>query len=111
MWRSRRYDNDIAFREVVRLAALDVRSQKLVRPADLSTDHLSSSDESSLARGHVEDVGLLFMHFNLSCGGAAIHGNRIAGFSHQRAAFGHFVMVEVSDSSGPGSCGTKYDCA
>src|SRR5262245_20902777 len=90
-------DDHVAFGEVVRFAALDIGSKKLIGPADFAADHGSTGDEGRLAVGDVEDVGLFLVYLDLTGSRAFINGNRVVGRGSDRSALRDLVMIGVGD--------------
>src|SRR5262249_33846526 len=95
MRRSGRNDDDITFCKVMNLAALDIASKPLVRPALFPANHRSAGDERRLTVHDVEDIGLFLMHLDLTSHIARKNANGVFRCSNQRSAFCDFVVVRV----------------
>src|SRR5215475_4457603 len=90
------------------LAALDVRADGLSRPRRFQADHGSASDEGGFTLDHVDDIGFLIMHLDLTGLLAVAAGNGEVRGGYQGSSFvdgrGYLVVVNIGDfSRGVGS--------
>src|SRR6185436_15759150 len=99
-------DDEVALLQLARLAALDRGAQPLIRTGELAANHLSTGDEGRRAVHHVEDVGLLVVHFDLSWSRAPRDVGRVVGPGPERAALheeiGRLVALDVDDAASRG---------